>query len=85
MHGRVQFGAVLGADGAGVVDAVGADGLRSWLGKEVLINSAFFWGPNRRSPSYDFKILGMLPLPGSLRAPPPCPREPRERAGRPRR
>jgi len=48
-----------------VVVQVGSDAHRHWIGKEVMINSAFYWGPDRLKPSYEFRILGMLPLPGT--------------------
>jgi NADPH:quinone reductase-like Zn-dependent oxidoreductase len=56
---------ILGADGAGVIDAVGEGVAKSELGREVVLYPALNWGSNRRFPSPAFGLLGM-PGPGTI-------------------
>ncbi|MBD8490456.1 zinc-binding dehydrogenase [Echinicola sp. CAU 1574] len=62
---NISNGVVLGSDGAGIVVEVGSDVESSWLGKEVIINAATFWGEDQKVQSKDFQILGM-PSNGTL-------------------
>lgn len=62
---NIKNGVVLGSDGAGVVEAIGEGVDKDWLGKEVIINSANYWGDNQKVQSADFQILGM-PANGTL-------------------
>jgi len=50
---------ILGSDGAGVVDAVGAGVERTLEGQEVIIYPARNWGNDQHAFSPDFRILGM--------------------------
>ncbi len=54
-----------GSDGAGVVAAVGAGVDPAWLGREIVINPSFEWGPGERAQGAEFAILG-LPRDGTL-------------------
>lgn len=54
-----------GSDGAGVVSALGAGAEGSWLGREVIINPSFDWGPSERANGEQFTILGR-PRAGTL-------------------
>jgi len=57
----------LGADACGVVAEVShpeEDG--EWVGRRVIVNPAFFWGPDPRGPSQRFAVLGQPPLPGTF-------------------
>lgn len=56
---NIQFGTVLGSDGAGVVEAVGSTSDEGWLEKEVLINPNNSWGSNPEVQSSQYSILGM--------------------------
>jgi zinc-binding alcohol dehydrogenase/oxidoreductase len=56
---------IMGADGAGVIDAVGEGVSRSELGREVVLYPALNWGNDRRFPSAAFALLGM-PGPGTI-------------------
>lgn len=56
---NIKDGIILGSDGAGVVEAVGESVDKAWLGKEVIINAANFWGDDQSVQSADFQILGM--------------------------
>jgi zinc-binding alcohol dehydrogenase/oxidoreductase len=59
LYPNISDGVTLGSDGAGIVDAVGAEVDKSWLGKEVIINPAMHWGENEEAQSAAFLILGM--------------------------
>jgi zinc-binding alcohol dehydrogenase/oxidoreductase len=48
-----------GSDGAGVVETCGPGVDPSWVGREVVINPAFDWGPNPATQSPGFTILGL--------------------------
>ncbi|WP_238368474.1 alcohol dehydrogenase catalytic domain-containing protein [Mesobacterium pallidum] len=56
---------ILGADGSGVIDALGdgVDGLN--VGDDVVLYPARDWGTNEAYPSDSFCLLGM-PIPGTL-------------------
>lgn len=56
---------ILGADGAGVIEAVGEGVDPSRIGEEVVLYPALYWGDNAEHPSADFCLLGM-PVPGTL-------------------
>src|ERR1035438_5307130 len=61
-YAGLQYPSIPGSDGAGGV-APGADA--SWVGREVVINPAFDWGPSEGAQGPDFTILG-LPRAGTL-------------------
>ena len=50
---------ILGSDGAGVIEAVGANVERVTIGEEVIINPALRWDENSDAPPESFDILGM--------------------------
>lgn len=56
---------ILGADGAGVIDAVGPGVDAELVGKQVVLYPALHWGSSPDYPSKDFCLLGM-PVPGTL-------------------
>ncbi len=55
---------ILGSDGAGVVEAVGAKADSSWVGREVVINPSLHWGEREEAPGPGYQILGN-PTPGT--------------------
>lgn len=59
MYPGIQYPAVLGSDGAGVVARVGASVDESIIGSEVVINPGLNWGESHSHQSSDFEILGM--------------------------
>jgi NADPH:quinone reductase-like Zn-dependent oxidoreductase len=65
LYAKIQLPAILGADGAGVVESVapGADG--SWVGRKVVVVPFDSWGPDPRVAGKDFLIRGM-PRPGTF-------------------
>ncbi|MBK6657827.1 MAG: zinc-binding dehydrogenase [Proteobacteria bacterium] len=56
---RIQFPAIAGSDGAGVVDAVGAGVDAGLVGREVIIYPALEWGDDPRCGGANFRVLGM--------------------------
>ncbi|MBC6367813.1 zinc-binding dehydrogenase [Algoriphagus sp. AK58] len=65
LYPNLKDGVVLGSDGAGIVDSVGAELHSQWIGKEVIINPSIHWGPSQLAQGKNFEILGM-PRNGTL-------------------
>lgn len=64
-YADIRHPAVLGSDGAGVVEAVG-DGVDiAWVGKPVIVNPCLGWGSDPEAPAKGWRILGM-PDPGTF-------------------
>ncbi len=59
-----ETGNILGSDGAGIVEEVGADDDGDWVGREVVINPSLFWGDREDAPGSGYQILG-IPTPGT--------------------
>jgi NADPH:quinone reductase-like Zn-dependent oxidoreductase len=59
LYARIKLPCVLGSDGAGVVESVGAGVDKAWVGKRAVIIPCEGWGPDPRVQSKDFLILGM--------------------------
>jgi zinc-binding alcohol dehydrogenase/oxidoreductase len=66
-YAGLKYPCIPGSDGAGVVASVGPGVDPSWLGREVVINPSFDWGPSERAQGPKFGILG-LPRDGTLAA-----------------
>jgi zinc-binding alcohol dehydrogenase/oxidoreductase len=64
-YAGLKFPCIPGSDGAGIVAAVGPGGDGSWVGREVVINPGFNWGPSENAQAAVFSILGM-PRDGTL-------------------
>jgi NADPH:quinone reductase-like Zn-dependent oxidoreductase len=64
-YAGLRYPCIPGSDGAGVVASVGAGAEASWVGRPVVINPAFDWGPSEKAQGPDFSILG-LPRDGTL-------------------
>ena len=62
---NIHYGGILGSDGAGVVDSVGDEKDKDWVGKEVVINPNIDWGPDPDVQSKKYSILGM-PVSGTF-------------------
>lgn len=60
LRDRAELGGphVIGADGAGVVTAVGAGVDPSWVSREVVILPSLGWGPSEEAFGEDFELLG---------------------------
>jgi NADPH:quinone reductase-like Zn-dependent oxidoreductase len=59
LYARIQLPCVLGSDGAGVVESVGAGVDAALVGKRAVIIPCEKWGPNPAVQGKDFLILGM--------------------------
>jgi NADPH:quinone reductase-like Zn-dependent oxidoreductase len=64
-YANLRDGAILGSDGAGIVEEIAPDVDSSWLGKEVIINPALNWGNYQAAQDKAFGILG-VPRDGTL-------------------
>jgi len=64
-YAGLKFPCIPGSDGAGVVAAVGPDADPAWVGREVIVNPSFGWGPSEHAQGGNFSILG-LPRDGTL-------------------
>lgn len=58
-YAGIKLPAILGSDGAGVVEAVGEGVDGSLVGGEVVINPSLDWGDDERFFGPNFRILGM--------------------------
>lgn len=64
-YSKIQYPAVLGSDGCGIVVEVGSPELSHWIGKEIVFNPSMNWGGNPKAQGKDYHILGM-PTQGTL-------------------
>ena len=62
---KIKLGAILGSDGAGVVEKVHNEEHKLWIGQEVIINPNIGWGDNPNVQSHNYTILGM-PVDGTF-------------------
>jgi zinc-binding alcohol dehydrogenase/oxidoreductase len=58
-YAGLKYPIILGSDGTGVVERLGSDRHREWLGKAVIINPANNWGNEQAYKSERFSILGL--------------------------
>lgn len=58
-YAGIKLPAILGSDGSGIVESVGAGVDHAWLGKEVIINPGLDWGDDPKAQGANFRILGM--------------------------
>ncbi len=65
-YAKITSGVILGSDGCGVVERVGSEEDKHWLGKQVVLNPSMHWGNNPRAqhPKH-YTILG-LPANGTF-------------------
>ena len=59
LYPGLKLPAVLGSDGAGIIDKVGAGVADDCIGDEVIIYPGFDWGEDPRVQSKNYRILGM--------------------------
>ncbi len=59
MYPGIKYDVTLGSDGAGIVDAIGANVDNKWLDKVVIINPNINWGDDPEAQSSAYHILGM--------------------------
>jgi zinc-binding alcohol dehydrogenase/oxidoreductase len=65
MYPGMALPTTMGADGAGVIDAVGEGVDKALIGRETVLYPALNWGPDHRFPTSRFGLLGM-PGPGTI-------------------
>lgn len=58
-YAGIRLPAVLGSDGAGVVEQVGPGVDAGWKGLKVMVNPCLDWGDNPEAPAEGWRILGM--------------------------
>ena len=59
LYPAIKLPAVLGSDGAGIIDKVGSGVDKHRTGEEVIIYPGFDWGDDPRVQSKNYRILGM--------------------------
>src|SRR5690606_24649797 len=59
LYAGLKFPIILGSDGAGIVEKVGNEANKSWIGESVIINPALNWGDNEAFQQKEFSILGL--------------------------
>jgi len=59
MYPGIVFPLVLGSDGCGIVEEVGSEQDKHWIGQEVVLNPSLNWGSNPKVQAKDYKILGL--------------------------
>jgi len=64
-YAGLKFPIILGSDGAGIVEAVGANADSTWIGKEVIVNPSIEWGAHEAFQQKTSSILG-LPQDGTF-------------------
>jgi NADPH:quinone reductase-like Zn-dependent oxidoreductase len=62
---NIRIGAILGSDGAGIVESVYDEADQGWVNQEVVINPNIGWGPDPEVQSRFYTILGM-PVDGTF-------------------
>jgi zinc-binding alcohol dehydrogenase/oxidoreductase len=58
-YAGIRLPTILGSDATGEVAAVADAEAKSWLGREVVIDPSFGWGPDPRAQAGTFHMLGM--------------------------
>ena len=59
LYPGMTYNCILGSDACGIVESVGENVEKSWLGKEVILNPNQNWGGDPRHPQKSYTILGM--------------------------
>ena len=58
-YAGIKLPLIPGSDGAGIVESVGSDTDKDWLGRDIIINAALNWGPDPQAQGPGFEILGL--------------------------
>jgi zinc-binding alcohol dehydrogenase/oxidoreductase len=66
LYAKIQLPSVLGSDGAGVVESVGAGVDASWVGRKVVVNPADDWGPDPRAQDPKTFLIRGMPKQGTF-------------------
>jgi NADPH:quinone reductase-like Zn-dependent oxidoreductase len=59
LYADIRLPAVVGSDGAGVVEQVGPGVDAAWVGRSVIVNPSLHWGGSEAAPAPGWRILGM--------------------------
>lgn len=62
LYPNIKLPAILGSDGAGIVESVGEGGDPAWIGREVVLEPGLEWGPAEDQQGKSYRILGMPEL-----------------------
>lgn len=65
LYAKIQYPAILGSDGCGIVVNVANKEHNHLLGQRVIIHPSLFWGENEKAQGTSFQVLGM-PTYGTL-------------------
>lgn len=66
LYAKIQLPAVLGSDGAGVVESVAPGVDTSWIGRKVMVNPCDGWGPNPRAQDTKTFLIRGMPKQGTF-------------------
>lgn len=58
-YAGLKYPVIPGSDGCGLVEELGKDVPKDWLGKRVIVNPSIRWGSNEACQGKEFEILGM--------------------------
>jgi NADPH:quinone reductase-like Zn-dependent oxidoreductase len=58
-YAGIKLPIILGSDGAGFVESVGAGADPHWVGRDVVINPSLDWGEDTRAQGPRYRILGL--------------------------
>ena len=59
LYPNIKLPITLGSDGAGIVNSVGTETDKAWVGREVIINPSLDWGSDPRAQGPNYRILGL--------------------------
>ena len=66
LYARIQLPAILGSDGAGVVESVAPGADQSWVGRKVVVNPSDGWGDDPRAQDMKTFLIRGMPRPGTF-------------------
>ena len=66
LYARIQLPAILGSDGAGLVESVAPGVDQSWIGRKVVISPFDDWGPNPRAQDPKTFLIRGMPRQGTF-------------------
>ncbi|CAB4425061.1 unnamed protein product [Rhizophagus irregularis] len=66
LYSGLQFNSVLGSDGVGIVQETSRNESSHLVGQQVIINPGSGWEKDPIGPENEYRMLGLLPLPGTF-------------------
>jgi NADPH:quinone reductase-like Zn-dependent oxidoreductase len=67
LYSGLQFNSVLGSDGVGIVQETSRNESSHLVGQQVIINPGSGWEKDPIGPENEYRMLGLLPLPGKMK------------------